>query len=128
MNDSQLPPGEIPPPPPAVLSYSSAPSRPSGGQILLRTVLFLLGTAGGVVGIGFLGFGIWGAAGYDYQHSPTFRPVWPVIVFFAILITAFTVNFFVFRRFRRAVKWLLMGLFIAAGFASLAEGFCFLNQ
>ena len=116
------------PPPPQILPYSSAPSRHSGGQILLRTVLFLLGTAGGVVGIGFLGLGIWKTAGYDYQHSPTFRPLWPVMVFFAILIAAFAANFFVFRRFRRAAKWLLMGLLIAAGLASLGEGFCFLKQ
>ena len=124
MNDPNPPQPE----PSQVLSYSPPPSRRSGGQILLRTVLFLLGSAGGVVGIGFLGFGIWRAAGYDYQHSPTFRPLWPVIVFFAILIAAFAASFFVFRRFRRAAKWLLMGLLIAAGFASLGEGFCFLKQ
>jgi len=49
-------------------------------------------------------------------------------VFFGLLIAAFAACVVIFKRFRRAVKWLLMGLLIAAGFASLAEGFCFLNQ
>ncbi len=113
--------------PPQILPYSSAPTSPRG-QIVLRTVLFLLGTAGGIVGIGFLGYGIWGAAGYDYQHSPSFRPLWPIIVFFVLFIAAFAASFFVFRRFRKAAKWLLLGLLIAAGLASLGEGYCFLTQ
>jgi hypothetical protein len=84
--------------------------------------------AGGVAGIAFLGLGLWKASGYRLNNSPHPYPIWPAIVFFAILIAAFTSCALVFRRFRRAAKWLLMGLFIAAGFASLAEGFCFLNQ
>lgn len=114
--------------PPEILAYSATPPRPSGGQILLRTFLFLLGAGGGLVAIAFLGLGLWSAAGYDYRHSPSPRPIWPSVVFFALLIAAFTACVLVFRRFRKAAKWLLMGLFIAAGFASLAEGFCFLNQ
>ena|SRR5437870_8832795 len=113
-------------PQPNILSYS--PAHSSGGQIFLRIFFFLLGMAGGVVGIGFLGFALWGAAGYDYRHSPSPRPLWPAVVFFALLIVAFTICFLVFRRFRHAAKWLLLGLLIAAGFASLGEGIRFLNQ
>jgi len=114
--------------PPQILPYSSVPSRPSGGQIVLRIVLFLLGTAGGVAGIGFLGYALWSAAGFDYQHAPSPRPLWPAVIFFAILIAAFAASFFIFRRFRKAAKWLLLGLLIAAGFASMGEGYCFLTQ
>ena len=128
MSEPNPPANQTPPSQPAVLAYSSAPSRPSGGQILLRTFLFLLGMAGGCVGIGFLGFALWSAAGYDYRHSPSPRPVWPAVVFFAILLAAFTACVLIFRRFRRAAKWLLLGLLIAAGLASLGEGICFLNQ
>jgi hypothetical protein len=114
--------------PPEVLPYSSAPPRPSGRQILLRTLLFLLGAAGGTAVIGLLGLALFKVTDHDYRHSPHPEPTWPAIVFFAILIGAFTSCVLVFWRFRKAVKWLLMGLFIAAGFTSLAEGFCFLNQ
>jgi hypothetical protein len=102
--------------------------NPSGWQILLRTFLFFLGTAIGIAAIGFLGLALWKASDYTLNHSPHPYPIWPAIVFFAILIAAFTSCVLVFRRFRKAVKWLLLGLFIAAGLASLAEGFCFLNQ
>ena len=114
--------------PPQILSYAVTASRPSGRQSLLRTCLFLLGMAGGVVGIAFLGMWLWSISGYDFYHAPHPKPTWPAIVFFVLLVAAFSTGVLVFRRFRRAVKWLLMGLFIAAGFASLAEGFCFLKQ
>jgi len=125
MSDPNPPPEQQPP---QVLSYDASPSPPSGGQILFRTFLFLLGTAGGVVCIGFLGFAVWSAAGYDYNHSPTFRPLWPIIIFFVLFIGALAASFFIFRRFRRAAKWLLLGLLIAAGLASMGEGYCFLTQ
>ena len=118
----------MPSEPSQILSYSAAPTRRSSWQILLRTFLFLLGIAGGFFGTLLFGLWLYGHSGYDYRHSPHPRPLWPAMVFFGILIVAFTSCVLVFRRFRRAVKWLLMGLFIAAGFASLAEGFCFLNQ
>ena len=117
-----------PPQATTVLSYSAAPSRPSGWQILLRTLLFLLGIAGGLFGTLMFGLWIWGVSGYDFHHAVHPQPIWPSMLFFALLIAAFTSCVLVFRRFRKSVKWLLMGLFIAAGFASLAEGFCFLNQ
>lgn len=113
---------------PEILSYSPAPSRTSGWQIVLRTLLFLLGIAGGIGGIGLLGLFLFNHSGYDYRHKLGPQATWPAILFFAILLAAFTSCVLVFRRLRRPVKWLLMGLFIAAGFASLAEGFCFLNQ
>src|ERR1041384_2990235 len=97
--------------PPEILSYSSTPPPLSGWQILLRTFLFLLGLAGGTAAIGLLGLALFKASGYDYRHSPHPTPTWPAIVFFALLIAAFTGCVLVFRRFRRAVKWLLMGLF-----------------
>lgn len=112
---------------PEILSYSAAPQRPSGGQILLRTFLFLLGIAGGIVGTGLLGLFLFAHSAYDYRHSGP-QATWPAILFFGILIGAFTSCVLVFRRLRKAAKWLAMGFFIAAGFASLAEGFCFLNQ
>jgi hypothetical protein len=118
----------MPSDPPQILAYAATPSRPSGWQILLRTFLFLLGSAGGLFGMLLFGLWIWGVSGYDFKHRPANQPIWPSMLFFAILIAAFTSCVLVFRRFRKGVKWLLMGLFIAAGFASLAEGFCFLNQ
>jgi quinol-cytochrome oxidoreductase complex cytochrome b subunit len=128
MSESERLPSQPSPEPREVLAYSAAPFRPTGRQILLRTFLFFLGIAIGIAAIGFLGLGLWNASGYTLNHSPHPYPIWPAIVFFAILTAAFTACVLVFRRFRKAVKWLLMGLFIAAGFASLAEGFCFLNQ
>ena len=125
MSDAIQPPGQNQP---NVLAYSSAPSRPSGWQILLRAFLFLMGIAGGIVGTLLLGLFLFGHSGYDYRHSAGPQATWPAIIFFAILVAAFASCVLVFRRFRRPAKWLLMGLFIAAGFASLAEGFCFLNQ
>ena len=113
---------------PQILSYAPTPSRPSGWQIVLRTLLFLLGSAGGMGSMALLGLFLFSHSGYDYRHSSGPQATWPAILFFAILVASFTACVLVFRRFRKAVKWLLMGLFIAAGFASLAEGFCFLNQ
>ena len=117
----------MPSQPPQILSYSPASERPSGGQVLLRTFLFLLGTAGGAAGMLFLGVFLWGVSGYDLRHSPTPPPIWPAVVFFALVLAMFYACVRVFRRNPRTAKWLLMGMFIAAGFASLAEGICFLN-
>ena len=114
--------------PPQILTYSTAPAHPSGPRILLRTFLILLGVAIGVVATAALGVFVWGLAGYDLRHSPSTRPIWPSVLFGAFFVAGIAACIFAFRRFRRTAKWLLLGLLIAAGFASLGEGFCFLNQ
>ncbi|HEV8378163.1 MAG TPA: hypothetical protein VGP99_04885 [Tepidisphaeraceae bacterium] len=113
---------------PEVLSYSTAPAHPSGPRILLRTFLVLLGGAIGVVATVALGVFIWGLAGYDLNHSPSTRPIWPSILFGALFVAGIGACIFAFRRFRRTAKWFLMGLLLGVGGYSLVEGICFLNQ
>ncbi|HEV8605848.1 MAG TPA: ABC transporter permease [Tepidisphaeraceae bacterium] len=116
------------PPPPRILSDSPPPTHPSGPKILLRTFLILLGLAIGIAATSGLGLFVWDVSDYDLKHPPHPPPMWPAILFGFLCIAALATTMFLFRRFRRTAKYLLIGLLLGAGFTSLIEGICFLNQ
>jgi hypothetical protein len=88
-----------------------------------------VGAAIGIVGVIFLGIGVFEAAGYTIGGPPTATPnhpiLWPVVFFGVLVIGAMIGLVYALRAAHRS--WLVIGLLIGGGILALIEGICFVS-